>query len=368
MKFSFITTLKHNIGDDFVREGLTDILATVRPGATFTSVHKHAPVTATYGLGGVRSPNLSRAFDPVARLARAPNRINEADVVVQSGAPVYWCHADGPHCADVEWFAPLVLHRYERSRAGKRLLNLGGGSCQTYHPVATYRAPCDRCMAYMQRFYDLCDLTLLRDRLAQELLARAGRHADVLPCPSIFARDRLGIEPAAGAYIVLNFMERGGHFTFGQLIDAAAWRQSFGALVDAAQKMGRVVLSCHTKEEYRLAGEVAPDAERFLVPDDHIEFMRFYSKASFGVVNRVHAAFMMASLGKPAAVVGSDSRALMVENLGLPHRFVSDVDGSAACQLLEEVACRASSYRAEIETIRRTARQVYLDRVATALA
>lgn len=367
MKFSFITTLDHNIGDDFVREGLIDLIAGISPNATLTSVHKHAPVSATYGFGSVRSPRLSRLLDPIVRLPPVPDRIMEADVVVQSGAPIYWCHPKGPHCADVEWFKPLIHGRYERSPRGKRLLNLGGGSCQTYHPSPGHHAPCPRCTAYMTDLFDRCHLTLLRDRLAQDLLARAGRHADVLPCPSIFARDRFGIAPAAGEYIVLNFMERGGHFAFGQSIDASEWRANFALLVTAAQKMGRVVLSCHSKEEYRLAGEFLPSVERFIVPNDHVEFMRFYARASFGVVNRVHAAFMMASLGKPVAVIGSDSRALMIENLGLPHCFVSDANYDVLCALLDTVRSRVGTYREEAEAFRVSARRTYCGRMAAAL-
>jgi hypothetical protein len=40
-----------------------------------------------------------------------------------------------------------------------------------------------------------------------------------------------------------------------------------------------------------------PELDRFVAShDDHAELMKFYSRARFGIVNRVHAGFMLASL------------------------------------------------------------------------
>ena len=71
------------------------------------------------------------------------DRILRADCVVQSGAPVYWCHPT-THCADNEWFVPLVRRRF-RDRPGKLLLNLAAGSCQRYHDDSG--TLCERCGA-----------------------------------------------------------------------------------------------------------------------------------------------------------------------------------------------------------------------------
>ena len=65
---------------------------------------------------------------------------------------------------------------------------------------------------------------------------------------------------------------------------------------------------------------------------DYLEYMKFYSKAKFGIMNRVHGAFIMASYGKPSIVIGNDSRARMPEEIGLKHYFVNDVD----CDLLNK--------------------------------
>jgi len=367
MKTTIITTVHHNVGDDFVREGVLHVLQSVMNPGRVELIHKHSPVTAVYGWEGMRSNHLSRIADPLLRLAHAKNRISDADLLIQSGAPVYWCHPGETHCADNEWYDPLVRKRFLADRRGRKFLNIAGGSCQRYHSDGGELDSCPKCRAYIREFYDACDLTILRDKLAQVMLGKAEREAEVLPCTSIFARDYLDIRPQPGEYIVLNFMENGGHYTFGQAIDRDAWRSQFRELAYMAGKIGEVVIACHTREEERLANVVVPELKSFLVPDDHVEFMKFYARARFGIVNRVHAAFMMASLGKPAAVIGNDSRALMIENLNLSSYFVGEVDEVGVENIIENVAGREANYADEIESVREASRSKYAALISSAL-
>lgn len=365
---SVITTVRHNIGDDFVREGILHLLQPLMAFERVELIHKHSPVTAAYGWEHVRNLRLSRLADPLLRILHAKNRIADADLLIQSGAPVYWCHPDGSHCADNEWYDPLVRKRFLPDQRGRKFLNLAGGSCQRYHSDGDELDSCSKCQEYIREFFDACDLTILRDRLAQIMLAKVDRTAEVLPCTSIFARDYLDIKPSPGEYIVLNFMDNGGHYTFGQAIDTEAWRKQFKALAGMVAKMGNVVVACHTRKEERLARDVVPGMQTFLVPDDHVEFMKFYARASFGIVNRVHAAFMMASLGKPAAVIGNDSRARMIENLNLPSYFVGDIGQVGVENVIESVADRATYYADEIEALRKSTREKYTALISAALS
>ncbi len=352
-----ITTVRHNIGDDFVREGILFLLDSIGALGDVELVHKHSPITGVYGWEKLREHRYSKRVEPVLRVMEAKNRISRADLLVQSGAPVYWCHEPHTHCADNEWFDPLIRKRFLPDRRGRPFISLASGSCQRDHSDGS--ETCPRGNAYIQAFFDACDLTLLRDELAKKMLNSAGRDADVLPCTSIFARDHLKLAPESGEYIVLNFMENGGHFTFGQDLDTQQWREQFKMLAREATRIGRVVLACHSREEEYLAKELAPDLERFLVPNEHVAFMQFYARAKWGVMNRVHGAFMMASLGKPAVVVGNDSRARMIEHLELPSYFVNDVKDVGVAFLIEEARSRCVSYPEKIETIRASTRRAY---------
>jgi hypothetical protein len=367
MRFAIITTTSHNVGDDFVRQGILHLLDSLGCLGDAELIHKHSPVTAVFGLERIRRLRTSRVIDPVTRLLRMKDRIDTTAVLIQSGAPVYWCHPSGPHCADNEWFDPLIRKRFLLNRRGRKFLNLAGGSCQTYYSDGSEIDRCAKCAAYLREFFDVCTLTLLRDNLARAMLNKAGRDADVLPCASIFARDQLEIAPEKGEFIVLNVMENGGHYTFGQNIDSKLWRSDFQKLARVAKTRGRVVVACHNKAEDLLARDLVPEFERFLIPNDHVEFMKFYARARFGIVNRVHAGFMMASFGKPVAVIGNDSRALMVSNLNADHYFVGDIGSIDTEALINAVAARELTYRDEIESIRATAKERYLGAIGNAL-
>jgi|1048.fasta_scaffold00070_10 hypothetical protein len=364
---TIITTTNHNVGDDFVREGILYLLRESGCTLPVELIHKHSPVTAVHGLELVRKLRVSRVLDPIARRLRLENRIDQAEVLIQSGAPIYWCHENGPHCSDNEWFAPLVRKRFLPRRIGRPFLNIAGGSCQRYHSDGSELTSCPACCRYIQEFYDVCDLTLLRDDLARKMLNLAGREARVLPCTSIFARDELNIQPEPGEYIVLNFMENGGHFTFGQNIDGALWRRQFVELAGMAKKMGRVVVACHTPKEEALARELVPFLERYLVPNEHTAYMNFYARAKWGVFNRVHGAFMMASFGRPAALIGNDSRARMIENLNLMSYFVGDVSAVGLENIIESARSRCADYAEESAAIRSSAKGAYLDELRVAL-
>jgi hypothetical protein len=71
---------------------------------------------------------------------------------------------------------------------------------------------------------------------------------------------------------------------------------------------------------------------------------------------------MLSSFGKPAAVIGADSRALMIGNMRLPSYFVEEVEDID--QIVGQVAEQEHSYREVSEEIRRSARRDYIDLIS----
>lgn len=326
MKISIITTVDHNVGDDFVREGIKYLLRQhfKNEEIEFQNIHKHSPITTRYGYEWFRNLRLSRRVDKVIPKSWSKDRIFEADIIVQSGAPVYWCHeVDGTHCYNNEWYQPLIKNRFLKNKNTK-LLNLAAGTCQTYHSDGNEF--CELCNDYMKEFYKLADVTTVRDTLAKKVFSKIGIDVPVIPCSSIFAIDEHGLKNEGEEYVVVNYMKGGAHYTFGQKIDIDKWEREFKKFYFELKEKERVVVSCHNQKEVDEALEFDPKAEIFYVKDDYLEYMKFYSKAKFGIMNRVHGAFLMACYGKPSIVIGNDSRARMPEEIGLKHYFVNEAD------------------------------------------
>ncbi len=360
MKITFITTIDHNIGDDFVREGLKYLLQQYFSGKVleFRNVHKHSTITSRNGFEKFLNPRFVNRLDRTLPIRWTGDKVRDADLVIQSGAPVYWCHEDvGSHCYNNEWFGPLIEKRFLRT-SGTKLLNLAAGTCQKYHSDGSEF--CVRCNDYIRRFYELSAVTTVRDSLAQTVLAQIGIDVPVIPCSSIFAIDEHGLKAENGEYVVVNYMSGGAHYTFGQAIDFERWEQTFKTFYFALKQKERVVFSCHNEKEFKAAREIDPDAKIFYAKNDYVAYMKFYAKAKFGIMNRVHGAFMMASFGKPSLVIGNDSRARMSEEIGLESIFVNDVDLAILNDRYAFLSAGADHYRERFAAIKHRAFNDYM--------
>jgi len=209
-------------------------------------------------------------------------------------------------------------------------LNLGAGTCQKYHSDGSEF--CESCNDYIKEFYQLSEVTTVRDSLAKVVFSNIGIDVPVIPCSSIFAIDEHNLKNEGEDYVVVSYMKGGAHYAFGQKIDIEKWEREFKKFYFELKEKEKVIVACHNQKEVDEALEFDPKANIFYVKDDYLEYMKFYSKAKFGIMNRVHGAFIMASYGKPSIVIGNDSRARMPEEIGLKHYFVNDVD----CDLLNK--------------------------------
>jgi len=361
MNISIISTVNHNVGDDFVRDGIIFLLQKHFKGKElkFEVIHKHSPITTRHGFEWFRNFDYSSRVDRLLPLWVTKDRILEADIVVQSGAPVYWCNdAVGWHCAVNEWYTPLIERRFSKNSKGK-LLNLAAGACQPYHSDGSEFLRCQQDRDYIEKFYKASAVTTLRDNLAKSILERLGFPAPVIPCSSIFAADLHGLKSSGEEYVVVNYMKGGGHFDFGQNIDENAWEREFTAFYNSIKSTENVVFVCHNRQELDNAYAIDRNARTFF-SNDYLEYMKFFSKAKFGIMNRVHGAFLMASFGKPSLVIGSDTRAKMVTELGLESVFVNDADCSLLTQKYHELQSQTRTYPEKFAAIKERALVDYL--------
>ena len=329
MKISIITTVNHNIGDDFVREGIIYLFKQKFKNTTlnFELIHKHSPITTRYGFEWFRNYRFSKYVDRVLPLSLSKDRVLEADILVQSGAPVYWCHPEtgGPYCSDNEWFNPLIKRRYLKTAFKTPFLNLAAGTCQKYDSDGSEFDSRKSCQDYIKELQGLTKVTTVRDKLAKKVLNNMGFDVSVTPCSSIFAPESLGIEIGNPEYVALNYMKGGGHYIFGQKIDSKKWENNFKRFYKTISKFEKCIFVCHNQDEVMNAKKIDPNANIF-ISHDYKDYIKFYSKAKFGIMNRVHGAFLIASFGRPAVVIGNDSRVKMSEEIALSYTFVNNAD------------------------------------------
>lgn len=328
MKIGLITTLDTNIGDDFIREGICRVLVHVFKGREieFVPINKHRPFTVFKPLHparlmeqGARLPLAGRFMGTAAALlARTgQSRFDDCDLIVQCGAPVLW-----PNCHRCEWAVPLWYSVVGRLHRKIPVMNLAAGSCYPWEArPRKIDNPDDE--HFLKTIGSYCVATTTRDTLAEKLFSSIGVDNAFIPCSALLAG---GTGRAPGRYkdfILINYMPGGGHFDWGQGIDPSEWDRALSTLIERLKKKHQVAMLCHNEKERLSAGQIAPDLP-VIFPRTPDEYFTEVAGAKAAVCNRLHASVGLAGLGIPSIAVGTDTRLLMVEAIGVPALYVKE--------------------------------------------
>ncbi len=365
MKLGLITTLDTNIGDDFIREGLCNVLRGEfgEKSLQFLPVNKHKPLSLyspshplvrirRLPINGYRKRNLLRQFSRLFHRVGSTH-FDSCDAILQCGAPVYWKGCG----TQTDWSEDLWQDVVARLHRRIPVLNLAAGSCFAVRNLPeTFEDPADA--TFVRWLYGLCRTTTVRDPLAKKLLESVGCPTDVIRCSAFLFTNPSQSEPTADGPVLINYMEGGGHYDWDQKIDRGRWEQTTRQVIAELRRKHRVVMLCHNAKEKQLAEKLAPDLEHVL-PGSYRDFPRVVRQAKAALCNRMHASVALAGMGIPSVTVGSDTRLLMVEQLGLPCHFVEDVDAATIVRELEHQMTQRYAIAAELAQKQEETRRAY---------
>ena len=373
MRVGLITTLNTNIGDDFIREGICSLLRHVfsKQVVTFVPINKHRPLTVYPHRHPVQVAQLARylprgrqhVFQLIERAASGLrfSHFETCDLIVQCGTPVAWFG-----CWRCEWAEPLWHHVVGRlSNKGIPVLNLGAGACFPWE-AQPERIENENDALYLGRILAYCRATTARDRLAKRLFEFLEHSCPLIPCPAFLAGKALTNGSADRDLVVINYMEGGGHYDFGQSINPNAWRSTARNLIASLRQNHRLLFVCHDQKEYAIASALNGDIPRVL-PKNSQEYFSIVARAKVGICNRLHAAVAMAGIGIPSVSVGTDTRMLMVEAVGLPVFYVKDATVGGVEDKMHCLLDNQESERERLLSLREDTWKRYLEVVENAL-
>ena len=375
LKVCFITTVGRNPGDAFIRLGLEYLVRQSLPVYRALYVDKHDLRTLQLEWDYlIRQPEAVRGL--LARWLRfrgaTSNALEAADVIFQAGTPFYYrLPVAGPPprvstSITTDWIRDIWLDRLLRNGTKAKVAIVGVGTCQAFHSDGAEIAEDGELAAFVRQTVNLASVTTVRERIAARVLGMLGCECALLPCPAVFAPDaQPGTHPTR-RFVVMNYLPSGGHYELGQSIDSQQWRDTFVATYHRIVAHERVVVVCHAAKDLLETRKILPGCETFFSarPEDYI---RMYSGAKYGIVNRVHAAVLMAGFGCPAVVVGNDTRALMAEELGLPVLFVNDATEEQLLGHLASFDRDADAWEERLLVAKEAARKAYVDLLRRAL-
>ena len=343
MNIAFMTTVGVNVGDEFIRLGIQNILRSM--GIDFHSyyVNKHDP---------------DSIFTPIYDEPETmPDKFAGCDVFIQAGAPVYWNLANGQNSFNVGWYNWLWRDRVFAPSPTPMFLNLGAGSCMPLDGTAKDFLQNPDCVMFTEEAFKRAALTTVRDSLACDILTELGLDCTLLPCPAFLAacsKSLHGYHPRGP--IGVNLMALGGHYDLSTEQDLGVqWEKQIPALLKGLRKGGPLMFIAHDEAEYAFQQTYALPGERVFHSRAWEEYLDAYAACSRVVANRVHGAVVAASFGIPATIIGNDSRT----RIGWPIELDTFRVGAPAHHILDRVFYQYDGERDRLLQLRRDTMAAY---------
>ncbi|PKN20618.1 MAG: hypothetical protein CVU71_02205 [Deltaproteobacteria bacterium HGW-Deltaproteobacteria-6] len=338
-RIGLITTLDTNIGDDFIREGICRILREVFKGdeIEFVPVNKHNPFSvypfwhpihlrdALTHIPKIPGKGLARRFIEFMAPKIGFSSFDSCDLIVQCGAPVFW-----PNCSHNEWATPLWKDIAGRLHESIPILNLAAGSCYPWErqPLIIDTPGDDK---YLKAILGYCRLTTVRDHLSQRLCKTLSYEVPLIPCSAFLVGKGNILNVKQSGYILINYMSGGGHYAWDQEIDDRKWEDTVKTVIARLSKRHKMAFLCHDEKEFALTKKINSELPVYF-PKSPREYLTLLSESAFAICNRMHASIALAGIGIPSIAVCTDTRLLMVSQIGLPTYYVKDVNAD----MLEE--------------------------------
>ena len=137
-------------------------------------------------------------------------------------------------------------------------------------------------------------------------------------------------------------------------------------VLDRLKPRYRLAFLCHNAKEYELAGALDPSLERIL-PKTPKEYFEVAARAAGAVCNRLHASVAMAGMGIPSVAIGTDTRLLMVDAVGIPALYVKDATAERVLEEFEAGMERREEVRERLLAASDETWAAYVSAIRTAL-
>ncbi len=329
LKIAFLTTIRSNIGDDFVRNGIRAVLD--RIGIPYSSllINKH---------------DVKSLYQPCEdETERVEDKLRAANLLIQAGAPVYWSLQNGSCSINSEWHQWFWLDRVFRT-SEPRLLNLGAGTCQPCGDEASLFLKHEDCVAFTRRLAERSELTTVRDRLASRILDHLACPHLLLPCPAFLSAERAASPRLEPSLICVNWMPLGAHYDLDNGFPTDRWLSDIKAINHGLRRLGRLLFVAHDLTEVEFMEPLLAAGERIFHAASWRDYQEIYGSSALVVANRVHGAMVAAGHGVPAILLGNDTRAEVADLVGVSRFRAARVNP-------EEVLSRATELTADRKSV-----------------
>lgn len=356
MKIILISSLTVNPGDEFIRFGVEHILRQTFPDASMRTIHKVDPRTLFSGFKmPEKSPHRLVApflyrFYAMTRGRREENYLESADLVVFAGTPFIWrgsARLFNCTCANEAWIGPTWRRLFTEIQ-DTPVFNLAAGT-SLFRPEEYDAILHDPLVVkYLKSAVDRTEITTARDENTRKLLGELGYDIELIPCASLLCSKGAGIEARKPEYVAINLMPAAAPRGRGHDTRESHWIRVAQQVIPEIEKRHRIMFVSHAAEEHEAAERYFPGRERFFSKDP-IALLKVYSKALYGMCNRVHGTAAIATFGRPAICIGGDQRNNLIKQFGLPAYDHRQIDKPLLLAAIDELERNYDSYVARLK-------------------
>jgi SAM-dependent methyltransferase len=317
LKIGFFTSLRVNIGDEFIREGIRAILDRLE-----------VPYYPLY-VNKVDQNSIHQTEED--EIIAVKDKYWDSDVFIQAGAPVYWnltrSNSSSLNSAWYHWaWQDRILNETRNDHPS--FINLGAGSCQPWGANATDYIKNVDCVCYARKVATRSLVTAVRDPVAAEILTSLAIPHVALPCPAFLAAERHQPARTQTNVIGVNFMPLGSHYDLLENFNEGSWLAFCIQATKRLRKLGNIVFICHDIKEKQFAMAFAEPTDILFYSTSWRDYLDIYSACNVVLANRVHGAVCAAGFGVPSIILGNDTRAQIGDYIGLPRYQSGNVDVS----------------------------------------
>jgi polysaccharide pyruvyl transferase WcaK-like protein len=252
----------------------------------------------------------------------------------------------------------------------KPLLNLGAGTCKARESDLAPLLEDPNCIDFAKRVGGCAAVTTVRDALTAQLLAHVGCAHELLPCPAFLAaRSVNGGQPVAPREILaVNLMELAGHFLLKPENDPRRWSDLILATLPKLRERFKLLFVAHDEAEVRFLRHCNYPHEMIFHSTDYRDYLSLYSRVAGVVANRVHAAVSVAGFGRPAVLIGNDSRIGVARPVGIPAIDASEATSDWIVDALDRQTRRRDELLRERTELRERTAKRYARLIRSALS
>jgi hypothetical protein len=365
MKIRFISTIKINPGDNFIKFGIENLIKEINPNIVSDTLNKHKPYLNLdkFNNDSELKTNwrISKYYFKFVNFMTHSFK-KENLLYIHCGMPFFY-NFNG-FIFKITTFNSLwykVFYTKKFMKSDNRLLLLSIGT--TVYSENEYSKILKN-KNYMQKVKEIgykSDLIVTRDVKTKEIFNTANIESTYLPCSSLFTFSNKEINFDDKKYVLINVMENGSN-GYKNIPKNEKWDSKILNLINEINKDHEIKFVSHSKSDYQFSKKIFPEYENFYF-EDWKQYLKIYKMAYAGIFNRIHAAMINTSALNPTICINVDSRIEMLSRLSIPTFNSDEFQVTDLMSQFNSSIENISDFRRDIEKLKTFEKNNYLSKL-----